>query len=145
MLREKLVTNTDLLKDTMRSGNSIKLQVLKNIKSEISRKEAGIKVLSDMEIVNLIKSIINNINETIKYTTDINDINILKEEITYLEEFVPKQMNNDEIKKSILDIITENNFSSMRDMGNAMKVFNDKFKGLADNKVVSDIVKQLLS
>lgn len=68
-----------------------------------------------------------------------------KEEMDILKEFLPKQMDKEELTAEIKAIIEQTGASSMRDMGKVMGVANKKFAGKADGKTISTVVKELLS
>jgi len=68
-----------------------------------------------------------------------------KEEMAVIEKFLPKQLNEAEIKVIIEKIITETGAASPADMGKVMGVASKQLAGLADGKTISNIVKELLS
>ena len=68
-----------------------------------------------------------------------------KEEMAVIEKFLPKQLNEAEIKVIIEKIITETGAASPADMGKVMGVASKQLAGLADGKTISSIVKELLS
>jgi uncharacterized protein YqeY len=61
-----------------------------------------------------------------------------------MEEYLPKQMTEDEIRIGLKDIITQTGVSSIADLGKVMGAANKAFSGKADNKIVSTLVKELL-
>ena len=61
-----------------------------------------------------------------------------------IEEYLPKQMSEDEIKSGLKEIITQTGASSIADLGKVMGAANKAFSGKADNKIVSALVKELL-
>lgn len=68
-----------------------------------------------------------------------------REEIAVIEKFLPKQMTENEIRESVAAIITQTGASSPADMGKVMGVASKQLAGLADGKIISTIVKELLS
>lgn len=66
-------------------------------------------------------------------------------EIAVIEQFLPEQLSEEEIKAAIQKIIADTGASSMKDMGKVMGKANQEFAGRADNKLVADTVKSLLS
>jgi len=68
-----------------------------------------------------------------------------KEEIEVIEKFLPKQMNEEELKEVIRKIITETGASSSADMGKVMGMANKQLAGKADGKTIAGIVKGLLN
>jgi uncharacterized protein len=67
-----------------------------------------------------------------------------KTELNVLEEFLPKQLSSDEITTLVKDAIAQSGATSANDMGKVMGVLMPKVKGLADGKVVNQIVRELL-
>ena len=68
-----------------------------------------------------------------------------KEEMAVIERFLPKQMDEAELKTTIEKIIADTGSSSPADMGKVMGVASKQLAGLADGKSISNIVKELLS
>ena len=68
-----------------------------------------------------------------------------REEIQVIERFLPKQMDEAEIKEAIAAIITQTGASSLADMGKVMGAASKKLAGRADGKTISTIVKDLLN
>ena len=68
-----------------------------------------------------------------------------KEEMELIEKFLPKQLTETEIKEAVQRIITETGAASPADMGKVMGMASKQLAGIADGKVVSTIVKELLA
>ncbi len=68
-----------------------------------------------------------------------------KEEMAIIERFLPKQLDEAELKTIIEKIITATGAASPADMGKVMGVASKQLAGLADGKTISNIVKELLS
>jgi uncharacterized protein YqeY len=67
-----------------------------------------------------------------------------KYELSLIEEFLPKQLSREEIEAIVKDAIASTGASSAKEMGKVMGVISPKTKGLADGKLVSEIVKAML-
>ena len=65
-------------------------------------------------------------------------------ELEIIEEYLPTQMDKDNIGAIVMEIITENKFGGMKDMGKVMQEFNANYSG-QDGKLVSSVVKTILS
>ena len=65
-------------------------------------------------------------------------------EIKILEEFLPDQLGEEEIKEIVANVINDSGASSPQDMGQVMGLLKSKFQGNADMGVVSKIVKEAL-
>ena len=62
-----------------------------------------------------------------------------------IEAYLPKMMSEDEIKTELTKLIAESGATSPAEMGKVMGLANKAFAGKADNKIVSTLVKELLS
>jgi len=65
-------------------------------------------------------------------------------EIEILNQFLPQQMDTDELKELAKEVIEETGASSMRDMGMVMKHLMPKLEGRASGQDASKIVRDLL-
>src|SRR5665647_931480 len=68
-----------------------------------------------------------------------------KEEIEVIERFLPKQLSEAEIKEAVAAIIAQTGATSPADMGKVMGAASKQLAGLANGKIISNIVKDLLS
>jgi uncharacterized protein YqeY len=67
------------------------------------------------------------------------------EEIAVIEQFLPKQLSEDALRKVITDIIQQVGANSPADMGKVMGAANKQLAGQADGKSISVVVKELLN
>ena len=138
------------IKESMLKKDLAKLAALRTIKSEIlllKTKEVG-HVVTPQEEVSLLQRLIKQRKESASLYKDQNREDLYEEETfqqKVIEEFLPEQMSEDEIRESLKKIITTLNATSMKDMGKVMKEASAEFQGKADNKTVSIIVKELLA
>jgi uncharacterized protein YqeY len=81
------------------------------------------------------------------YTTqnrkDLADVELFQAGV--IEAYLPKQMDEAEIRTEVEKLISEVGATSAADMGKVMGVATKKFAGKADGKIISAIVKDLLS
>lgn len=68
-----------------------------------------------------------------------------REEIEVIESFLPQQLSAEDIKPVIAKIISDSGAASMADMGKVMGIANKELTGKADGKMISGVVKELLS
>jgi uncharacterized protein len=80
------------------------------------------------------------------YTTqnrkDLADVELFQAEV--IEAYLPKQMDEAELRAELQKLITEVGANSAADMGKVMGAATKKFAGKADGKMISAIVKDLL-
>ena len=65
-------------------------------------------------------------------------------EIKIIEEFLPEQMNDNDLEIKIQSIIKAEGASAMKDMGKIMGIASKELEGKADNSRISVYVKKLL-
>jgi uncharacterized protein len=68
-----------------------------------------------------------------------------REEIEIIEKFLPKQLNEEELREVITSIIKETGAASQADMGKVMGMANKQLGGKADGKTIAAIVKEILA
>ena len=66
-------------------------------------------------------------------------------EIAVIEQYLPKQLSEDELKEKLQAIMTRIGASVPSDMGKVMGVATKELAGQTDGKAISAMVKQLLS
>lgn len=139
--------NADI-KAAMLAKESAKLEGLRAIKSAIllmktssegNTPDAEIKALQKMvkqrrETAELYKS---------QQREDLASVELAQAAV--IEGYLPKQLNEVEIKTEVLAVIAELGASGPGDLGKVMGVLTKKLAGKADGKTVSMMVKQLLS
>jgi len=68
-----------------------------------------------------------------------------QEEIAVIEKFLPKQMDAEELRVVLKEIIAKTGASTAADMGKVMGVANKELAGKAEGKLIASLVKELLS
>lgn len=66
-------------------------------------------------------------------------------EVAILEEFLPQQLSRAEVEALARDAIAETGASSPKEMGKVMSVLMPKVRGIADGKMVNEVVRDLLN
>ena len=74
---------------------------------------------------------------------DLADIE--EAELTIIERFLPEPMDEETVLNILKEIISESGAVSMKDMGKVMGIATTRLAGKADNKVISEKVRSLLS
>ena len=132
-MRDKI---NDIIKSSLKNGDKNKLNLFRVLKGEISRLEDGKKELTDEEIIKVIQKFVKNLESIGNEQSKL--------EIKLLQPFLPQLMSESEIEDIIKMLIVTHNFCDMKDMGKLMGQFNKEYSGKADNKIVSQIVKNIL-
>ena len=144
-MKEKL---KEALKEAMKEKNEVKKNTIQMVRAAILQVEKDKQIeLSNDEIIAIIAK------EVKKRKDSISDyekggredlVNQIKEEISYLEVYLPKQLEEEELKEIIESIIKEVDAHTMKDMGKVMKAAKEKIGAAADGKTINEIVKKLL-
>ena len=139
------------IKTAMLSKNEARLRGLRAIKAALllakTEKGASEELTEDTEIKVLQKLAKQRRESAEIYKTQNRDdlYTIEIEELDVIEGFLPKQLSADEVQSQIKAIIESSGASSIKDMGKVMGLANKQLAGKADGKMISEIVKQLLS
>jgi uncharacterized protein YqeY len=68
-----------------------------------------------------------------------------EEEIKVIEQFLPKQLSEEEIKAELELVIKETGASSPADIGKVMGAATKRLAGRADGKTINLLVKEMLN
>lgn len=68
-----------------------------------------------------------------------------RRELAILESYLPQQLDRDALVAAAQKAIAEVGASSLKDIGNVMRVLMPRVKGRADGRVVNEVVRELLS
>ena len=144
-LEEKI--NADI-KTAMLAKDQQKLEAIRAIKAAILLlKSSGKPVTEDDEIKAMQKMVKQRREAAEIYHTqnrkDLEDVEVFQANI--IETYLPKQMSEEEIKTALAQIISQVGAKSPADMGKVMGVATKQLAGKADGKLISNLVKQLLS
>lgn len=137
------------LKNALKSGDKFTLSVLRMLKSEfiVESRKGAFHELTDEEVLKVIKKQVKTRKDSIEEYKKYNKLETVKElehEVEVLNKYLPQEMSEEEIKKVIDLVFEEVKPTSMKDMGNLMKIISSKITN-ADMSLVSKIVKGRLS
>ena len=135
-LEEKI--NSDI-KTAMLAKETVKLEALRAVKSAILLLKTSPEGYTDetehrKETADIYKT---------QNRADLAETELLQANI--IEAYLPKQMDENAIKEEVSKIIASVGASSPADMGKVMGVASKQLAGKADGKLISGIVKELLS
>ena len=149
-MRSLLDTN---LKEAIRSQEKQRLATLRLINAAIKdrdiavRSEENTEGVSDSEIILILSNMVKQRKQSIIQYEEGGRIELAereREEIKIIEEFLPNQLSEKEIREEILEIIDSKETLSIKDMGKIMGELKKNFSGRMDFGKASEIVKALL-
>ncbi len=139
------------MKEAMKAKDEATLRGLRAIKAEIIKAKtepgAGGEVSAEKE-VSLLQKMVKQRRDSLDIYKQQNREDLARkeeEEIRVIEKFLPKQLDPEELKDALQQIIAETGASSPADMGKVMGVATKRLAGKADGKTISAVVKELLS
>jgi|TARA_B100000161_G_scaffold160836_1_gene114668 hypothetical protein len=134
---------------SLKEGNKEITMVLRLILAEFQKEEISQgSDLNNNDELSLLQKMIKQRNDSIKQYNDAGRNELAEKEqkeIEIIQDFLPEQINEEDLIKLAKETISDLSANSMKDMGNVMKVLKDKTSGQADPATISKIVKGLLS
>ena len=140
----KAQINQDL-KDAMKSGDNFKRDALRMLNSAFKQVEVDKRItLSDEEVIKILKSAYKQREDAATAYKNANRDDLYEQEskeMALILNYLPKQLEDAELKQEIQSIITRLGASGAKDMGKVMA----EAKNLnADGRRISNFVKELL-
>jgi uncharacterized protein YqeY len=137
------------MKEAMKSKNTIALEALRAIKSEIllaKTSGAGSSVSESQEIA-MLQKLIKQRKEAAEQFAANNRNELAEKELAQAEViqgFLPQQLSQEELESKLREIISQTGAVSAKDMGKVMGAANAQLAGKADGKTIAETVKKLL-
>lgn len=146
MLQEKLLTD---LREAMKSGDKIRLEVLRMVRASIKNAEiAQQKSLDDPDILGIIAKEGKQRRESIAEFKKANRQDLVDKEeaeLAILLEYLPEQISREEIVATARRVIEEVEASGPGDKGKVMQKLMPQLKGKAEGREINEVVTELLS
>ncbi len=144
-LEEKI--NADI-KTAMLAKDAGRLESLRAVKSAILLLKTSPEGLTTESETKALLKMVKQRRETAELYVTQNRTDLAEVETSQalvIEAYLPQQMSVEEIKVAVEKIINETGASSPADMGKVMGVATKSLAGKADGKIISTLVKELLS
>jgi uncharacterized protein YqeY len=148
------------LKAAMKGGDKVKLSTIRQIQSTVKNKEIDNRVVAvdpndkrtqeqkdDDMIISILKTLVKQRKDSIEQFTAGGRADLVAQEeaeLKIVESYLPQMMSRDQIESIVAQAISDTKASSAKDMGLVMKAVMAKTQGLADGKVISEVVKSKL-
>ena len=139
------------MKDAMKAKDEAALRTLRAIKAEIIKAKtepgAGGEISQATE-QKFLQKMVKQRKDSLEIFEQQGRADLAvkeKEELEIIQRFLPKQMTEEEIITEIKNIIVTSGASSAADMGKVMGIATKQLAGKADGKIISGIVKSLLT
>ena len=151
MLKTKL---KDELIIAMKDKNQLRVSTLRMVNASIKDLEISQRTnnqtdeISNNDIIDILVKIVKQRKEAADTYKQGNRDDLSKkelDEIKIIEEFLPKQLSEDEVIKIIESLISENNISDISGMGLLMSEIKKKYSGQLDLGLASKIIKDRIN
>ena len=140
----------DSMKEAMRAKDTVALEALRAIKSEIllAQTASGSKEeISEADEIKILQKLVKMRKDSYEIFTAQNRADLAEPElaqIAVIEKFLPAQLSEEEVEAIIAKIIAETGASGIAAMGKVMGLASAQIGGQAEGKTISTIVKKLL-
>jgi uncharacterized protein YqeY len=149
-IREEI---TNQLKDAMINKNTNLVNTLRLIKASIKDKDIiakgnGKGEIIDQEIISVLQTMIKQRKASIDMYLSGNREDLVKKEeseIEIISNFLPDQLSSQEIETIINELIKSSGASSIKNIGDVIKLIKEKYEGRIDLGVASKLIKEKLS
>lgn len=139
----------EAMKSAMKAKDSLRLNAIRLIRTAVQNREIDERrELEEQEVIGILSSLVKQRKESAQVYRDGGRPELAEkeeQELGIIQEFLPAQLADDEIRAIIEEAVRETGAASMKDMGRVMKVVTGKTLGRADGRLVSELVKARLS
>ena len=141
----------EALKEAMKAKDTVALESLRAIKSAVlsAKTEAGAaEELSEADELKLLQKLVKQRKDSAALYAQQGRNDLAEPELAQMaviEKFLPAQLSEAEVETALRGIINQVGATTPKDMGKVMGVATKQLAGKADGKLISEIVKRLLS
>ena len=146
MLEEKILED---FKKAMKDKDALRVSTLSFLRAELKNIAIDKRAskLEDADVLAAIKKQIKQRQDSIEQFTAGGRVDLARKEskeLEILKSYLPEQLSEGKIKEIIDQVVSLVGAKQPQDMGKVMKELLPKLAGGADNKLVSELVKQRL-
>lgn len=151
MLRDELGVS---LKTAMKEKNTVAVSTVRLILTAIKDRDIAARTdgkddgISDQEILKVLQTMVKQRRESIDLYEKGGRAELAereREEITIIEDFLPRQLGDEEINAAVGGVIDETGAATIKDMGKAMSVLRERYAGQMDFGKASAVLKERLN
>ncbi|MDR0725232.1 MAG: GatB/YqeY domain-containing protein [Prevotellaceae bacterium] len=137
------------IKAAMLAKDKLRLESLRAVKAAIllAKTSENAKDFDETAEIKMLQKLVKQRRETAEIYISNNRQELADKELaeaTIIEEYLPKQLNPQEIEAAVKSIIEETGANSVKDMGKVMGIASKQLAGKADGKLIAELVKKLL-
>lgn len=142
------------LKTAMKAKDQLRLSTLRLINAAIKDRDIALRgqgedrEMSEGEITSVLSRMVKQRQESARAYEEGGRLELVERElaeIAVIEDYLPRQLSDDEVEAAIAEAITELEANSIRDMGRVMNALKAKYTGQMDFGAIGPVVKARLS
>lgn len=149
MLRDDI---NNALKTAMKEHDKARLSTLRLINAavkdrDIANRGEGKPAVDDAELQSILAKMIKQREESVKLYNEGGRPELAKaesDEIAVIREFLPRQLDENEVQKAITEGLEATGAESLRDMGKVMSWLKDRYNGQMDFAKVGATIREKL-
>ena len=140
---------TDDMKLAMKAQDKPALKAIRMILGAIKQKEIDERIeLDDNQVMAVIHKMVKQRKDSISQFSDAGRTDLVEveeAELLIINNYMPKQLSQDEIEAAVVKAISDTGADAMKDMGKLMGILKGQLDGKADMGQVSQLIKSKLS
>lgn len=140
---------TEAMKEAMKAKDTLRLNAIRLVRTAVKNREIDERCeLDDQGVMGVLSTLVKQRRESAQVFRENDRLDMAgkeEQELAVLQEFLPAQLGEDEIRALIEAAVAETGAGSMKDMGKVMKVVSAQTVGRADGRRVSELVKARLA
>ena len=144
---KQLITND--MKLALKAQDKSALKAIRMILGAIKQKEIDERIdLNDNQVMVVIQKMVKQRKDSISQFSDAGRTDLVEveeAELSIINNYMPKQLSEEEIEVAVVKAITDSGADSMKDMGKLMGILKGQLDGKADMGRVSQVIKSKLS
>ncbi len=139
------------IKSAMLARDAKRLEAIRAVKAAIlleKTKEGAGETMDEATENKILQKLVKQRRESAEIYAGANRSDLAEKELfeaAIIETYLPQQMSETEVTEIVKRIISETGATSIKDMGKVMGAASKELAGKADNKMISGIIKTLLS
>jgi len=151
-IKQRLDTD---MKQSMKAREQRTVTCIRMLKSKLLEREVALRSkegkdyeITDEEALTVISTYAKQRRDSISSYRDGGREELATEEeaeLAIVERYLPQQLSENALRELIAGAIAEAGASTIKDLGSVMKLVVPKSKGLADGKLVNQLVRELLT
>jgi len=139
----------EAMKEAMRAKAPLRLSTIRLVRSAIKNREIEARCeLDDPEVIGVLSTLVKQRRESAQVYRENDRVELAEkeeEELAIIQEFLPAQLDEEEIRGIIEEAVAAVGAASMKEMGQVMKIVAARTTGRADGRLVSELVKARLA